>query len=65
MMGVTWKGSETVLPSWGGNQLSGACRTGPSIGLRTYASYYFYFAYAPACGRCPAPGFGSPDWFGL
>jgi len=61
MMGAIWKGSGVVMQSWGGKQLSGACGTVPVPGLRTYAGYYYYFTYASAFGRCPAPGFGSPD----
>jgi len=64
-MGVTWKGSDVVSIDWNTTDLSGSClggfAPGSAFGLQTYFGFTFYFTYASAFGRCPAPGEGNPD----
>jgi hypothetical protein len=65
MMGVTWKGSDVVVDARSIKALDNPCLGGPTpksaLGLRTDFSFGFYFTYASALGRCPAPGEGNPD----
>jgi hypothetical protein len=63
MIGVTWKGSDLVSDSRNAKQSIDFDRDqflpASVLGLRTYGGFYFFFSYASAFSRWPAPGVGS------
>jgi hypothetical protein len=60
IMGAIWKGSIAVSDSRSIKELSGL-EPGGVFRTRDYFGFGFYFAYASALGRCPAPGEGTPE----
>jgi hypothetical protein len=49
-----------VVDSWSIKELGGL-KPGSVDGMRAYFGFGFYFPYASALGRCPAPGEDNPE----